>query len=423
MVWKRNIAKLIICTTVMAWSSVGTAYSHNLRLSECDASSEDEDKDGVSDALEDCLAERYAPVIYLPINRLDPATYHHNGAFPSSVEWIMARSKLGFNHGNGCRDDFDAIKSPSMDQLISRSHRVARGSGTIFCPHANRRVYSNQLSNNSWEDEHHFFLAHDGSNVKLGNQSSSDWPVYTHVYPTNSGVDIEYWYFYPFNNNLLNINHEGDWEHIRVSLNKNLAVSKLTFYQHNHSKKLHWSRVQWFDNDHGHHPLIWVADGSHASYPRNNIDCNFNPQEGLDDSCRTDQNSRWFTWKGGKGEKAGVEGKGLINVGEVGHILNGQIWLNYSGRWGRVGDLASFNPDSIIGSVTGDDSDVEVFGLDVLEYFGTTSGPKTPSMQAAWGANQVAHNPHDFDLSKEPALGWNYAEYQPTQSLLLSSTY
>lgn len=320
---------------------------------------DDNDNDGLSDNFENCLATKHAPVLYLPLD-LD-------WTLPTNVEWYLKRVTMRFNHDNSCSDcsiveTFPDDLSSAFATLISEHHNVKN----FWCQHKEPVIYSDITKPDHWRDKHHFFLQVKNDDDHKGSSDPSDWKVYVHSYPTMQGVDIEYWYFFAYNDNIGTFNHEGDWEHITVRLDSNLAVFKVLYYAHGDPDEKNANEVEWLDGKIGEHPLIWIADGSHASYYRDGSECNSNWQEGSDKSCQTKDEYRWFTWSGGRSDLAGYQGFGIVQVGETMYPLNGQTWIKYSGRWGEVGE-------------TGD-----------------TSGPPGPSSQ--WGENQVSKeaNPHDF---------------------------
>ena len=69
--------------------------------------------------------------------------------------------------------------------------------------------------------------------VRAGSADPRDWVTYVHVYPrVDGGVNIQYWFFYPYNRAPLFFDHEGDWEHITVELGTDGAPRAVDFAQH-----------------------------------------------------------------------------------------------------------------------------------------------------------------------------------------------
>ena len=45
----------------------------------------------------------------------------------------------------------------------------------------------------------------------VGSTNPRDWVIYGHVYPVASGIVIQYWQRYAYNEFFASANHEGDW--------------------------------------------------------------------------------------------------------------------------------------------------------------------------------------------------------------------
>jgi hypothetical protein len=184
-----------------------------------------------------------------------------------------------------------------------------------------------------------FFLQPPNDAVHKG-APHSEWKTYVHVKRSQAkpdGYDIQYWYFFPYNDSIASFNHEGDWEHITVTTDAAGAFVEAFYAQHEGGKVYKSDDLQMVL---GQHPVVYIADGSHASYPRrDHFDIPKVP--GLDDHT-SDGGPVWQTWRS------------LIHVGEKNRPLNNQRFLSYGGRWGEIGT-----------------TDV-------------TSGPEGPAFQSAW---------------------------------------
>jgi hypothetical protein len=298
-----------------------------LMVAGCPISSVDGDADGLDDGLENCLLQRHAPVIYLPWS-LDPAK-------PANVDWYLARVHMRFHHDD-CPDcAILALGSVTQTSLINRSHAEK----DWICSHTSTIRYS---YGNDWSENETFFLQPPDDTTHNGSTNPADWKVYGHVYKNAlGGVNVQYWYFFPYNDGVSGFNHESDWEHVNVRLASDYSISGVHFAHHKSVSYYAKVDVQWYDAT---HPYVWVADGTHASYVSEQV-CDSTIEEAGwgASSCETSSNYRWFTWAGGKGTQAGFQGGGVINVGEKTRPLNSQNFIKYNSRWGEIGSTSVTN--------------------------------------------------------------------------------
>ena len=290
----------------------------------CATTAVDADADGIDDGLESCLLQRHAPVVYLP-SSLDWTK-------PANVDWYLARTTLRFTH-DGCPDcSILAVGSVTQSNLINRSHNEK----DWLCSHNSTTRYS---YGTTWNENETFFLQPPDDTVHNGSSTPADWKVYGHVYKNSlGGVNVQYWFFYAYNDGQVGFNHEADWEHVNVRLNPDYSVAGVYYAHHKSVTYYAKASVQWFNTT---HPYVWAADGSHASYPSESI-CNSTIEEAGwgASSCETNASYRWFTWAGGKGTLAGYQGGGVVNVGEKTLPLSGQNFIKYNSRWGEIGNTS-----------------------------------------------------------------------------------
>ena len=301
----------------------------------------DDDADGLDDGVENCALKDYAPVLQLPLD--------YDWTRPANVDWYLARTALRFHHNNCNDEQIVPIGGLTQTRLVNQFHRRKRGVASLNpCSHYGDLISSGR---GPYDDNHHFFLQPNDS-THAGAANPGDWIVYGHVYPNEiGGMNVQYWFFYAYNDNVGSFNHEGDWESITVRLNPQGNPDGLYVCAHAKCDLHAASNITWHAT---RHPIIWVADGSHASYTTE-VSCDRNVYvEGAGDNCQTVAAYRWFTWNGGRGTQAGLQGGGVINVGEKRHPLNNQKFIRYYAKWGENGT-----------------SDV-------------TSGPRTPTFQASW---------------------------------------
>jgi hypothetical protein len=92
--------------------------------------------------------------------------------------------------------------------------------------------------------------------------------IYGHVAVDEGGGRwLQYWFFYYYNDKaFLGFGlHEGDWEMVQVGLDAGGTPAAMTFAQHTHGERCAWGAVEKQD---GERPIVYVARGSQASYPR-----------------------------------------------------------------------------------------------------------------------------------------------------------
>jgi hypothetical protein len=307
----------------------------------CSGSGVDSDYDGNDDGIENCLLQKHAPVLFMPRD-LDWTQ-------PANVNWYLARTHMRFHHSS-C-SDCQILNLGSVDQwsLTNRTHY--KKGGWPGCGHGGTLYNS---GSGPWNEDHTFFLQDPTSNdaAHPGSSNSYDWVTYGHVYKNAlGGLNLQYWFFFPYNDGPNGFNHEGDWESIIVRLRTDATIDGVWYCEHGNCNNFRSpGQISWYD---ANHPYVWTADGTHASYPDPNW-CNWDFNEGWDYSCQTVNAYRWFTWAGGKGSNEGFQGGGVLHVGEKEAPLNGANFLKYSGRWGEIGSN------------------------------GHTSGPRSPSYQPNW---------------------------------------
>jgi hypothetical protein len=114
-------------------------------------------------------------------------------------------------------------------------------------------------------DSHETFFAQpvdEQTRVRKGDR------IYGHVVREGRQIWLQYWFFYADNPQDRGIfktgRHEGDWEFAQVRLGPRGAPEALTVAEHSWAQSCGWSRV---DSVAGA-PRLWVANGSHALYPR-----------------------------------------------------------------------------------------------------------------------------------------------------------
>jgi hypothetical protein len=156
--------------------------------------------------------------------------------------------------------------------------------------------------------------------VRSGSGLTSDWTTYVHVYVRpDRGINIQYWFFYPYNDGPLFFDHETDWEHITVRLSALREPERVDFARHENDTpgvSYAWASVR----REAEHPIVLSARGSHAKVTR------FDSVASCD-SLERCAHPVWRTWRAG----------GLQNLGEPGRPLCLERALSFADRWGPSG--------------------------------------------------------------------------------------
>ena len=173
----------------------------------------------------------------------------------------------------------------------------------------------------SSDSEKGFFLQPPNDTVHLG-APQREWRVYGHVVAsteTPGALNLQYWFWYPYNDWVATVNHEGDWEHITVVAKADGTLVGAFYAEHNGGT---WHAAADLPLTADGRPIVYSADGSHASYVRVG---EFSHGPGFSDRTY-DGGPIWRTWEN------------LVNVGEKDRPRNGQVFIQYGGRWGEVGE-------------------------------------------------------------------------------------
>jgi hypothetical protein len=103
-----------------------------------------------------------------------------------------------------------------------------------------------------------------------GNEGAGASVVYGHVARVPGAVVLEYWFFYYDDvysytyppSDFIWQAHEGDWETVSVVLSEDEQPQFVGYSQHCLGQRRAWSSTPLL----GTHPVVYVADGSHANY-------------------------------------------------------------------------------------------------------------------------------------------------------------
>jgi hypothetical protein len=230
----------------------------------------DVDQDGLLDSEEDALAERFAPIVVL---------HREDSYLPASIPWLSARA----------------------DVFGERSRTVIAGSAIAGSP----RI---------------------PADVHKGSPDSRDWTTYVHVYPrADGGLNLQYWFYYPFSNGPLFFDHDSDWEHVTIELDArgNPVAAHLAQHENDHPGHFHA-----FDKlrKQGDHIVVYSARGTHATYADHRDTAWFEEAAACTDVERCGD-VVWRTWQGG----------GLENLGERARPRVADRAFSMRDRWGGSG--------------------------------------------------------------------------------------
>ncbi len=254
----------------------------------------DVDGDGLPDAEEDGLLHRYAPLGLLAAD--DPA-------YPASVRWVRERTAL-------------ARTGPDFMGLVIPARAFPAA-------------------------------------VRRGSRDPRDWTIYGHAYPrADGGVELQYWFYYPFNKAALIFDHESDWEHVSVELDAQRRPVFFALANHHHiapGTRVPWARVPRS----GDHPWFCIASGTHAAYLYGR-DAPF--WERVVDLPRRADGTPIVSGNAVRvvrpGAPASEGGSPLVNVGERGRPRSdgdpSGFFTSYAGLWGAavpvIGTAAPYGP-------------------------------------------------------------------------------
>jgi len=252
----------------------------------------DIDNDGIPDAEESALAQKYAPVlVFAKGERL----------YPVAVEYFLENSDL---------------KQAAMGDSAVKGAPLSAGDISGYTSPLQEFYLDSKLGGIEGEK---IIEAYEAKKAGLG------YTVYARVAANDlskmaGNRVIQYYFFYVFNPGRLN-RHEGDWEMVQVELGQNNEPLYAAYSQHEGGERAAWGLVE----KKGDHPVVYVALGSHANYLR--------PFEGAI-GLASDR-------VGGDGLVLGPEQYSLETLGEkgAGNHSAAQGWLDFAGYWGEYGGL------------------------------------------------------------------------------------
>src|SRR5690554_5465748 len=260
------------------------------------------------------VVARFAPEV-----RLHPEERY----FPSSVDWYLERTEVHAGE-HGALGDLPTLMGSTFDpsqKLMSET--IA----TRVEDRLDAFLRESTLGKHFLKiDKGH----HEGELASRGGELESA-KTYVHLRERaggEEGLEIQYWFFYPYSGPVLagpaGGAHEGDWEHITVRLDASLDKVEKVFFAA-HDREGTWVSAEDVQFVEGSHPVVYSARYGHASYPSAGIQ-----SRGMLPADRTaDGGETWQTW-------------GNIKIiADPSGPRKDIAWLAYAGRWGKTGVLFS----------------------------------------------------------------------------------
>ena len=245
------------------------------------------------------VVERYAPLVFL---------HPDDDNLPANPGAFVRSSSLRWSHDDACRDHEVAGRGEvSARRLGSGGYRHQLASGPLSgCDHEGATFTSADRTRPRDGD-----AGDEGFFLDLDNDARGGLGVRARVfYDYRPGSHVTYWLFYAFNDAPTGItgafDHEGDWERISVRLDDRNRATDVAFFAHNGHCTLPWDQVATSRG----HPVVYSANGTHASYPTAG-------RHGFDETA---QGPRWNTWRRLRDVRA-------------------RAWYGFGGAWGEVGAI------------------------------------------------------------------------------------
>ena len=239
---------------------------------------------------------------YAPIVRIHPAEEYR----PMSPDEFIARSR--FRHHRGWQSD-QGFHRTALDWFTNDSHSASYYDIPVnwlnaYALHANgqnRRPHDDNCG-----DSYNVFLQPDGR-LTGPTAPTGVVPTYYHYRRFGRTHQIQFWWFCGFNDSFASFNHQGDWEHVTVHVERE-AIRGVFFASHEDGSFVSTGAGLRFD---GSRPLVYMAKGSHAAYRTTGT-----WMAGID--VTSDSGPQWDTSR-------------LLRALAV------QPWKDYAGAWGEVG--------------------------------------------------------------------------------------
>jgi len=203
-------------------------------------------------------------------------------------------------------------------------------------------------------------------------RNSDRWPAKVFreegPYAKQLSILLQYWYFYRYDEWETHVfagklvqRHEGDWEAVTIGLSDTEPLF-VAYSAHCAGTWLPWEQTKIAKLDGRPHPLVAVAEGSHANYPR------------------ADQ-KRSPDWAGCQGAPAGTTT--LLSYASNIRDKTEYGWDWYPGK-GGIHVVSEAEPPMSFPGYWGASESTTLYGFFKATKLGEGHGPETPSEQPLW---------------------------------------
>jgi hypothetical protein len=313
--WGREVVRVLVCGVLPL-----VMFACNGRTEVTETAPED--------TLVPAIVSRYAPLVYLYAGRDAEEQF-----LPMDAEDFIRLSALRWHHDGALCRDKTLAEAGEVDAAELGSGRYHARQTNAACLRVGDEFSTTDLTrpfdDRSETGEEGFYLDYTGA---LEGDAEPPWRVYFEYQP---GRYITYWFFYAHNQPIkIGLDkirlitrsrqvdwfgrHDGDWEHVSIQLQGTTPVA-LAVYAHGAPTPTPWPHV---DTESGTHPIVFSAQGSHASYLDVGIE---HPQCKPPFGCIEDPTGRgvqWRTWEDLRNART-------------------RPWYGFGGGWGKVGPWAA----------------------------------------------------------------------------------
>lgn len=262
------------------------------------------------------------PVKYAPVMTLHPDEPYG----PMSASTFIHHSMgLIYDHGN-CHPDFVTGDRPPSGTKLGNGTYTHREKAANCVDHVGTLYKSTDIVNPGGDggppNYNGMYLDLD-PDYQDGGGLQGEEPVFYKYVPN---VRITYWFNWGYSKTYwktsggASTSHEGDWERIAIKLDSNNKPTRAQYFYHKSSCTIPWTKAPLLNT----HPKVWVAKGSHGSYPAGAVA----PRLGF----------LGFHHDAISG--AGESWNGVTNATNVDSLA----WYGFGGGWGNAGGEFTSGP-------------------------------------------------------------------------------